>query len=547
MRMGCCFLSNFNMIWAVTIIVLYALTVPPIICKFIKIKKNQEMRFREPKALIFMIVCFWVGTTLGAIQSLELDYDIDDSEITAAYYISGWGILKDLQIICIIAGYVTFVYRSWCLLVKNEIAGCMSSHFYVAAGSTKPDDIPSSPIRRTFTKTLASSSFTRRRSVGSRYGAAALFIFSFSLIVILSQIEISIHDRGTVQISVLILVIIVGSIFESYVIWTVTDRYGTVREFKVFASLGLIFLLIYIIFDQVTSQFYGLLIIRSSWGITTWSATIWLYFHIRSYSLDHLQKSQAQGKDIEFYKVFKKEKCFESFREYSKVCLCAENVEFIVDIYAVRQTMRSDPWRALSRGESKVIKKFSKVKMRWIDRQIKANCNRVPSMDRIFELYIKPYAELEVNISGKLQKKLVASFNKKAPPPMKLLSRVELELSSGAYLDSSASLTEESDHEISYEGQLTEGQTEDSKRDMSQKLDSAPTESEGALTSLQSARTFNSMAHKPSITVKDLEKEHRLAMLYPVWKELVMLLHNDTFVRYKEALAKTKNGITFSE
>jgi len=531
------------MIWAVSIIVLYALTFPPIIWKFIKIKQNQEMRVREPKALIFMIVCFWVGTTLGAIQSLELDYDIDDSEISLAYYNSGWGILNDLQIICIIAGHMTFFYRSWCLLVKNEIVGCMSSHFYVAAGSTTYNESPSSPISRTFTKTLASSSFTLRRSVRSRYGAVALIIFSVSLIVILSQVEISIHDRGTVQISVLILVIIFGSMFESYVIWKVTDRYGTVGEFKAFALVGLILLLIYITFDQVTSQFYGLLIIRASWGITIWSAIIWLYFHIRSYSVDNLQTSRTKGKDIEFYKVFKKERTFERFREYSKVCLCAENVEFIVDIYAVRKTLHMDPWLGLSRGESKIIKKIARVKMPWIDRQIKANGSRVPSMDRIFELYIKPYAELEVNISGKLQAKLVASYNKKAPPPMKLLSKVELELSSGAYLDSSASLTEESDR-ISLEGQLPEGQPEDNERE-SQNMYNFPSESGGGLISLQSVGTFNcSPKHKPSVTVKDLEKEHRLTMLYPVWKELVMLLHNDTFVRYKESLAQTGISLT---
>jgi len=541
--MGCCFLATFTIIWAVTIILLYALTFPPIICKFIETKGQEEMRIREPKALIFMIVCFWVGTTLGAMQALQLDYDIDDSEITD--HISAWRFLDDLQIICIIAGYTTLFYRSWCMLVKNEIVGCMSSHFYEAAGLSTADDSPSGQIRRTFTKTLASRSFTLRRSVGSRYVAVAMFIFCASLMVILSQVELSIHDRGTVQLSVLILVFLLGSIFESYVIWTVTDGYGTVREFKVFAFVGLFVLLIYIIFDQVTSQFYGLLIRRLFWGITIWSAIIWLYFHIRSYSVDRIQKSTTKGMDFELYDVFKKQKAFENFREYSKVCLCAENVEFIVDIYAVRKTLHVDPWLALSRGESKVIKKFSRVKMKWIDRQIKESFGIVPSMDKIFDLYIKPYAELEVNISGKLQKKLVASFNEKAPPAMKLLSKVELELSSVAYLDSSASLTEEeSDHPMSCEVQL-ESQTEENKRKLVLKkplprLDNVITESEGGLDSLQSVRSYN--LPKPSLTVKDLQKEHRLTMLYPVWKELIILLHNDTFVRYKESLAQNSNG-----
>jgi len=431
--------------------------------------------------------------------------------------------------------------------VKSEIVDGITSHFYVAAASTMiTDDVPLSQIRRSFTKSLASNSFNLRRSVSSRYGAVLLCVFSVSLLIILSQVEISSDDRSTARKILLILMIFFGSIFESCVIYHVRDRFGTVREFKAFAVVGLILVLVVIISDHVTNHFYGMLIRRWSWGITTWLLIVWLYFHIRGYSVDHLRKSQSTKYNFELWQIFGKKKSFEDFRKYSRLCLCAENVEFIVDIYAVRQTLQVDPWRALSKGETKVIKKLARVKMPWIDKQIKEDASRVPSMDRIFELYIKPYAEFEVNISGKSQANLMVSFNEEPPSAMTLLSKVDVQLSSAAYVDSS----DETDHLTSPEGSTSErsspqAQPDNNKSGVSFKLDNIAPEYKVGHIKLESVDTYkNRSPPKLGRSVKDLQEEHRLTKLYPVWKELVMLLNNDTFVRYKESLKKSEHGIS---
>jgi len=194
--------------------------------------------------------------------------------------------------------------------------------------------------------------------------------------------------------------------------------------------------------------------------------------------------------------------------------------------------------------------------MPWIDELITTNHDKVPSIERIFELYIKPYAELEVNISGKLQTKLVTSFME-SPSALKLVSDVEL--SSIALTErTSVSITEDTDPLSLSEGRLTETYSQDMKRGTTFKLDNVqpatelviiPLKSDTGSTMLpktntQSSETYTgSPSKKKSRTLKELTVEKRLAELYPVWKELVMLLHNDTFVRYREFLAKEEKGL----
>jgi len=225
-------------------------------------------------------------------------------------------------------------------------------------------------------------------------------------------------------------------------------------------------------------------------------------------------------------------------------------------MYTIRKTVPEDPFLALSRNESKVIKKCARITMPWIDRLISTNVDRVPTMDKIFELYIKPYGELEVNISGKLQAKLVASFNKKAPSKLELLATIDVGLASVAYRDGSVSLTEDTDPITLSEGGLSEGRlSESSPRDIEHgatfKLNNVGTANELVVVKVKNEKKSSSQSpnfcnqrvfSKSMRTLKQLEINHRLTELYPVWKELVMLLHNDTFVRYRQWLGKDGNS-----
>jgi len=559
MKMGCCFVATVNNIAAWVIIFLYALTVPPIIGKFIKIKENQEMRVREPKALIFMIVVLWVGVNLGAFHFLELDPDINDSEITDIYNSGKWGILNDLQIICIIAGFVTFFYRSWCLLVKSEFVRDATSYFLVSTAIVRVDDSRGS-FRRTLTKTLITNQSGHRRN--RRRAAVALssiFMLCVSALVILSQIEISNEDRDSIRRLNLFVIVVLGSIFESWIIWNIKDRYGTLREFKFFALVGLFLVLVSIVCRSATDHYWGVIARCLCWGLTIWLLIIWLYFHIRRYSVDRLRKSQLGTKvteNFELHHVFREEEVFDNFRNYTKICLCAESFEFILDIYTIRRTIPEDPYLALSRHEAKVIQKCARITMPWIDRLITTNVDGVPTMDKIFELYIKPFSELEVNIPGKLQVKLVASFSAKVPTNMELLSSVDMELASVANRAGSVSPTEDTDPMTLSEGGLSEGLlSERSPGDIEDgatfKVDNAGTENELVVVKVKNEKKTSSQTpyvckQKSSLklprTLKHLEINHRLNELYPVWKEMVMLLHNDTFVRYKQTQAKDVNS-----
>jgi len=231
------------------------------------------------------------------------------------------------------------------LLIRSEVVRDMTSHFFVSTEMTLPDVANRNSIRRTITTSLVSSTNSGGRSVRNRRKAfvilSFIFLLSGAFTVILGQIDILNEVRDTIWKVVLGLFCFLGLIFESWVIWNVKDRYGTVREFKVFAIVGLILVLITIFFAQLTTQFYGLFINRLCWAVTIWFLIIWLYFYIRGYAVVRIEKSQL--KNFELHHVFRRKKAFDSFRKYSKLSLCAENIEFIVDIYTIRKTLPVDP------------------------------------------------------------------------------------------------------------------------------------------------------------------------------------------------------------
>lgn len=519
------------------IIVLYTLSIPYIISKFIKTKKNQEMRVREPNALIFMIVCLWAGTVFKSIWLLQVDPEADYIEIDVIFRKAKWGILSDLQIFCVFAGVATFFYRSWCLLVKTEIVRKVTSHFFVRNGSDLIPDTNMSPSWRTRTTSLIMSTFGGRHRTS--YRRRMIIIFSIitalivSLIVTLGEVNISQNDRENIQRVVLSIIGFIGLIFESWVINHVRDRYGTVSEFKVFSMVGFILMLMTITSGELTNQFWGVLVRYFCWAVTVWLLIVWLYFYIQRFAISQIENSHLQ--DFKLHHVFRKENTFDRFREFSKLSLCAENVEFFVDIYTIRKNLTKDPWRALVKGESQVIQNCARVSMPWIDDLIADNRDGVPSIERIYELYINPSSEFEVNIPGKLQTKLVASFSSGSEKkPLVELSTLRL-----PDVQLSISYSEETDKISLTDGRST--YSEEPKHGIVSTFNNSRPST--VLNIIQNISDGQSPTRMTKRSFQELQTERELIELFPVWKELIMLLENDTFIRFKQTLGKEKRGV----
>jgi len=566
-----------TLIGTCTILLLYSFSIPPVIYKFFKSKKNQEMLVREPKALILMVILFWASIVFESIFFLSLDLgSVDDDWSGETFHGQKWGVLGELSIFCFLAGATSFFYRSWMLFVKNGIVREVNSHFFVSSGNILSPD-PDKTLLRTYSSAL----FARNRGAGNRQSVGCvltLFLGSIMAVIVVVGETNPMNDGYEIRKLILYGVGIAGLIFESYVICNIKDRYGTVVEYKVLTAAGFLWMIITIIMEEGITHFYGLLVEYLCWSVSLLILIIWLYFYIGKFSVLKIKSKVLE--DFELYHVLRKKTSFERFRTHAQLSLCIENLEFFVDIYTIRKTLAVDPYLALSEDETEVIRKCARVKMPWIDDVIAENPGSVPTMKNIYDLYIKPCSDMEVNISGKLQTRLVGLFSSKehttSPrffstelsriiPKKQELKRggMAIMFNSGQSNDLVTSETSPtagkknvigntsstpkrnpedsmlnikspepklSDKESFVEGTSTEPRVPSEKS----VVDATSTDSKISATDKKHPR----FVHESNESVRDQMEEQRLIDLYPVWKQLITLLKNDTFVRFKFSVAQ---------
>jgi len=139
----------------------------------------------------------------------------------------------------------------------------------------------------------------------------------------------------------------------------------------------------------------------------------------------------------------------------------------------------------------------------------------VPDVSYIYDHYIKPTGSREVNISGKLQSAVMASFS-----------------------DNMQSI--EPRRDISEEGCIFNNSSPQRINDQSVIFENISSSPEVFVTSEQkSSFISDNVSDKENTKVAVYDKMlQRLIELYPVWKALVNLLTNDTLIRYRQLVAK---------
>jgi len=109
--------------------------------------------------------------------------------------------------------------------------------------------------------------------------------------------------------------------------------------------------------------------------------------------------------DLSLTEVLSNQENFNQFRKHACETLCSENLLFFVDVYLHRRDLHEDPFLEKIAGETTVIKDCAKLEMVWIDQE-----EQVPTLREIYLNYIKTHSQYEVNIPGRMRKKIMSFF-----------------------------------------------------------------------------------------------------------------------------------------
>jgi len=300
------------------------------------------------------------------------------------------------------------------------------------------------------------------------------------VLVLFFLVAITVHivlqgqeDEHEHRIWLLGLVFFVIGCVEVYLLRNVEDKLGTLKEYKVVTVVAILQWGALLVIELSGKTYYILLAELEVQTVSMIICIIWLRLHIGSFRVDETSDSPS---DVTLSQVLSHENAFLKFVEHTKENMCFENLAFFVDMYALRKTLGKDPFIALTVDDSTMIRDCATLKMTWIDQSISRNTDNVPSAKDIFQLYVPPYSEMEVNIPGRMRKQLVVEFEQ--IPEQKRFSTILRQ------------------------------RTKDIKDSMR------------IVFGTDDNRTRNS---DRELVVK----------LYPVWKTLLSLLDSDTLVRFK--------------
>merc|ERR1719397_981010 len=448
------------------------------------------MRIREPKAVLVMVIFLWTYILCQDMHHLILNLEATDIEIwkdfnNDQYYISKFGV------ICYLGGMTAFFYRGWMFWFKSGAGREATAFLWAMERMTSdelPNDEPAPRLRRRATilpldDEKQNTYFSNRRHqlanpkiIG---GVLVLFFLMAITVHIVLQGQEDEHEH---RIWLLGLVFFVIGCVEVYLLRNVDDKLGTLIEYKVVTVVAILQWGALLVIELSGKTYYILLAELEVQTVSMIICIIWLRLHIGSFRVDETSNPSS---DITLSQVLSNENAFLKFVEHTKENMCFENLAFFVDMYALRKTLGKDPFLALTVDDSEMIRDCATLKMTWIDQSIRRNMDNVPSAKDIFELYVPPFAEMEVNIPGRMRKRLVVEFEElpKEQRISKILrKRTNVKSSSGRVDKTSDSM------------RIVFGTDDDCTRNSG---------------------------------------EEQVAKLYPVWKTLVALLDSDTLVRFK--------------
>jgi len=549
---------------------------------FYIIRNNYEMRVLEPNVIIVMSLLIWIRLIFESIYQLTLNLD---EEVLNDYQITSW-VFNMLNWFCCILVFGLYFFRVWMfwyktvkarkasIFVENDANRSGSSLIQVWDGPSRSK--PSGCLRNQ-RKIVAMSIFS-------------VFIWTTLLVVV--HFVMDCHD--CVQRYQLSFIALLPFVLTSFLLLRrVNNHFGVISEFivvisLVFINFGLnVFL---ISFPGLKESYWTTLIDYLFRAVWLCCYLLWLLSTIRKFDVDRKKSSFSlcdllkswstkwgwccKGsisewhqhapivKDLNLPDILREQELFYLFRNHVEETLCPENLLFFVHVYIHRKHLEDDPFLALTENEDSIIKECARIKMKWIDDEPLP----VPTCMEIYNLYIKPFSELEVNISGKLRKKFVALFGVKVPKKNRLQSCRTWSLQvQQAHKQKSRGRFSTTVVELSRS--VTVKQSLFPER-VAKKIDSrllSPCFScHRGLSSfdfqieLSEIKTPNSnnknIKRNADITivldeiVESSENSTSLdlvnsgvlsiAHLYPVWKNLVSLLRNDSLVRFKNKLSR---------
>jgi len=192
---------------------------------------------------------------------------------------------------------------------------------------------------------------------------------------------------------------------------------------------------------------------------------------------------------------------------------------FFVDIYIHRKTLAIDPFVSMIQNEPDDIRDCVTLRMSWIDEEI--NQHTTPSAQAIYDKYIKPFANMEVNIPGQIKKKIMNVFEE-SKPIRTFRERVQLELINvrSSVLGRVSIRQSRSSFKIASIQESVKNEARQSWQTLS-------------MAELSSGRGL----------IGGIPEEPSIIHFYPAWKSLVNLLKSDTLIRFRNMLAKKRNAL----
>jgi len=478
---------------------------------FIVTRKNLEMRVRESYAVISMAFIVWIWMVLSTMWHMTLDLETATKDwetfIIRQSRTEGW-ILLVLSWFCFTAGFSCNFYRVW-LFWYRMVAAKEVTH----------------SCERCFTRANWRNFFysRKRRWLGNR---RIVFCLCFLWFFLVSVPIVDEYFRFTQITNLKILVEACACLpllcVEVILMWKANDIFGVVVEYKmllVATLVEVIFIASLELIPAIKHSYYKIIIefVSTSYIICFYS--LWLKCYIKSFNIHNegfgsasclsstscdIQLSDAVKrvpkrlvKNYTLADILSNKMYHAQFKHHIKQTLCAENLCFFVDVYIYRKALEYDPFIDMSDVESNLIHECAAIKMEWIDEWVRENRDLIPSTRHIYNLYIKPLSEMEVNIPGEVRQKLISEFeNQRMPVRIKADKREKFENNNRG--------------RVAYSGYLSERR-----------------ESTQSLTAVTPRATFSSQREHPGL------HEPSIIHLFPVWKCLVNIMNHDSLVRFK--------------
>jgi len=440
MKVYCCWagkdrkFNNFEFARALgvyaTLIILSPIHIYIIRCFYIT-RKNYEMSVREPNVIILMSLLIWIRLIFDSIHQLTLNLDDDVSNHNQK---TTW-VFNILNLYCCVLIFGLYFFRVWMFWYKTEKARKASLYIESEGNlscSSSDQNWAVNPL------------FKPSRYLRNQRKIVALSILSVVIwTTLFVVVQFAIDCPLCVQRYQLRFIALFPFILVSFILLRgVKNQFGVISEYRVVISLvfinfGLDALLVS--FSGLKESYYRTLIDYLFRAVWVCCYLLWLLSSIRKFAVDSLSEPSrvsfsdlfdkfstkwgwcCKGRILEWHHhapvmkdfnlpdILRQQELFCLFRNHMEETLCPENLLFFVHVYIHRKNLENDPFLELTDTEDPIIKECARIKMKWVDEEIRV----VPTCMEIYNLYIKPFSDLEVNISGKLRRKLVALFESK--------------------------------------------------------------------------------------------------------------------------------------